>query len=172
MLDFPMEAAVIDVDDEHLVGAYCGLLVLWWGARTMPDKVARVRDQARVFVQERTRMAVLVVVEPNSELPNKESRKILEEMTHLMLRKTVALCYVFEGSGIRASATRTLMTALMLVGPPSKKVHKVVNTLDQALDWFVPYLADREFGTEVARRAAVRSFEKTFNDFRAGKKGS
>ena len=161
-----MEAEVIDVDDEHLVGSYNALLVLWWGTRTLPEKAATARAHARAFVEKWPRIAVLVVVEPNSELPNKESRRILEEMSEFMIPKTVALCYVFEGSGIRASATRTLMTALVLVGPPSAKQHKVVNTLDQALDWFVPFLAGPEFGSEADRRAAVYSLERHFNEYR------
>lgn len=162
-----MEAEVIDVDDEHLVGSYSALLVLWWGTRTMPDKLVKVLEQARAFAERWARIAVVVVIEPNSELPNKESRKLLEQLSHILLPKTVALTYVFEGSGIRASATRTLMTALTLVGPPSAKQHKVVNTIDQALDWLVPLLAAPEFGRESDRRKALYSLERHFREFRA-----
>jgi hypothetical protein len=164
-----MDAEVIDVDDEHLVGSYNALLVLMWGARTLPEKVATVLVQARAFTERWPRIAVLVVVEQGSEIPGKESRKKLEELAKILLPVTVALVYVYEGTGLRASATRTLMTALTLVGPPSANQHKVARTIDQGLDWLVPFLAGAEFGDESARRQAVMDLQQHFIDFRAGK---
>lgn len=164
-----MDAEVIDVDDEHLVGSYNALLVLIWGARTLPEKVARVREQGIEFVKRWSRIAVLVVVEPNSEIPNKAARKELEAFTSVLIPKTVALAYVFEGTGLHAAATRTLMTALMLFGPPSPKVHKVSPTIDAALDFLVPHLAGPEFGSEAERRKGVLSLQKHFDDYRAGR---
>lgn len=160
------EAEVIDVDDEHLVGSYSALLVLIWGARTLPEKLATVIVQARAFVERWPRIAVLIVVEANSEIPNKEARKKLEELATILLEKTVAAVYVYEGAGLRASATRTLMTMLMLAGRSGAPQYKVVPTLEKAIDWFVPYLAGPEFGSEADRRRAVSSLYQRFVDYR------
>ena len=162
-----MDAEVIDVDDEHLVGSYSALLVLMWGARTLPEKLATVIAQARAFVEQRSRIAVMVVVERDSEIPGKESRKKLEELAAVLLPVTVATVYVYEGTGLRASATRTLMTALMLVGPSAKQ-YKVARTIEEGLDWLVPYLAGPEFGDEAERRQAVLGLQQRFVDHRAG----
>ena len=164
-----MDAEVIDVDDEHLVGSYNALLVLMWGARTLPEKVATVIVQAKAFADRWPRIAMLVVIEKGSEIPGKEARKELEELAALLQPVTVGLVYVFEGTGLRASATRTLMTALTLVGPPSAKQHKVARTIDQGLDWLVPLLAGAEFGDEAARRQAVMDLQQHFIDYRAPK---
>lgn len=107
---------VIDVDDEHLVGSYSSLLLLMWGKRTMPEKLATVIVQAKEFAAQRPRIAAMIVVESDSELPNKEARVKLEELSKAILHKCVATVYVYEGTGFRASATRTLMTMLMLTG--------------------------------------------------------
>jgi hypothetical protein len=162
-----MEAEVIDVDDEHLVGSYSALLVLMWGARTLPEKLATVLVQAKAFLERWPRIAALIVIEPDSEIPGKEARKKLEELSALLLPKTVAAVYVFEGSGFRASATRTLMTMLMLAGSPTGVQYKVMPTIDAALDWLVPFLAGPEFGSEGERRKAVHSLQKHFVDYRA-----
>lgn len=164
-----MDAEVIDVDDEHLVGSYSAVLVLMWGARTMPDKLARVLAQARAFVENRPRIAVVVVVERDSELPGKEARRKLEELAALLLGKTVATVYVYEGTGFRAAATRTLMTALMLVGNSAARQYRVVRTIDEGMDWLVPHLAGPEFGDEAERRRAVLSFQQHFIDYRAAR---
>jgi hypothetical protein len=165
-----MDAEVIDVDDEHLVGSYSALLVLMWGARTLPEKLARVIGQAREFLDRWPRIAVMVIIEPDSEIPGKEARKKLEELSALLLSegKTVAAVYVFEGTGFRASATRTLMTMLMLVGP-NRTQYKVTPTIAEGLDWLVPFLAGPEFGNEADRRKAVNDLQQHFIDFRAGK---
>jgi hypothetical protein len=167
-----VDAEVIDVDDEHLVGSYSALLVLMWGARTLPEKLAGVIVQAREFAERWSRIAVMVVIEPDSEIPGKEARKKLEEIAELLLGKTIATVYVFEGTGFRAAATRTLMTALMLVGPPSVKQYKVTRTIDEGLDWLVPFLAGPEFGNEAERRQAVMSLQQHFVDYRAAKPGA
>lgn len=161
-----MDAEVIDVDDEHLVGSYSALLCLMWGARTLPEKVATVIVQAKAFLERWPRIAVLVVVEANSELPNKEARKKLEELSAVLLDRTVAAVYVYEGTGFRASATRTLMTMLMLGGRSGTTPYKVVPTLEKAMDWFVPYLAGPEFGSEAERRRAVSSLHQRFVAYR------
>jgi hypothetical protein len=161
-----VEAEVIDVDDEHLVGSYSALLVLMWGARTLAEKLARVIVQAQTFVDSWPRIAVLIVVEANSEIPNKEARKKLEELAALLLHKTIATVYVYEGTGFRASATRTLMTMLMLGGGAGASQYKVVPTLEKAMDWFVPHLAGPEFGNEAERRRAVGSLHQRFVDYR------
>ena len=85
-----MDAEVIDVDDEHLVGTYSALIVLMWGARTLPEKLVTVIGQAKTFVEAHSRVAAMVVVEPDSELPNKEARKKLEELSALIVGKAVA----------------------------------------------------------------------------------
>jgi hypothetical protein len=162
-----MDAEVIDVDDEHLVGSYSALIVLMWGARTLPEKLAKVIEQATAFVESRPRIAALVVVERDSELPNKEARKKLEELASVLLPKTVANVYVYEGTGLRASATRTLMTALMIVGARPGVQYKVAPTVEAGLDWLVPFLAGPEFGNEVERRKAVLSLQQHFVDYRA-----
>lgn len=164
-----MDAEVIDVDDEHLVGSYSALLVLMWGERTLPDKLARVIVQARAFLERWPRIAIMVILEPDSELPGKEARKKLEELAALVLGRTVATVYVFEGTGFRASATRTLMTMLMLVGPPAVRQYKVTRTIDEGLDWLVPLLAGPEFGNEAERRKAVMSLQQHFIDHRAAR---
>ncbi len=164
-----MGAEVIDVDDEHLVGSYSALLVLMWGARTRAEKLANVIAQGKEFLARWPRIAALILVEPDSELPDKEARKKLEEFAQLLLPKTVAAVYVYEGKGIRATATRTLMTMLMLVGPSTVKQYKVTRTLDEALDWLVPYLAGPEFGSEAERRRAVMSLHRHFVEYRAAK---
>lgn len=162
-------AEVIDVDDEHLIGSYSALLVAIWGARTLPEKVARFIVQAKEFVEHWPRIAMIVIVEPDSELPGKEARKRLEELTHVLIGKTVALVYVFEGTGFRAIATRTLMTGLMLVGPPSAKQHKIARTTEEAMDWLVPFLAGPEFGDEAERRNAVLELQQRFDDYRSAR---
>jgi hypothetical protein len=162
-----MEPDVIDVDDEHLVGSYNALLVLIWGARTRPEKLATVIVQAKAFGERWARTAAMVVIEPDSELPNKEARKKLEELAGVLIPKMVANVFVFEGTGIRASATRTLMTTLMLGGPWSRQ-YRVTKTIDEGLDWLVPILAGAEFGDEAERRRAVKSLQQRFVAHRAG----
>jgi hypothetical protein len=167
-----MDAEVIDIDDEHLVGSYSALLVLMWGARTLPEKLVTVIAQAKAFLKRWPRISVMVVVERDSEMPNKEARKKLEELAAALLGHTVATVYVFEGTGFRASAMRTLMTMLMLVGTPSVRQYKVLPTIDDGLDWLVPFLAGPEFGNEADRRRAVHALQQRFLDYRANPEDS
>ena len=165
-----MDGEVIDVDDEHLVGSYSALLCLMWGARTMPEKLATVIEQAKAFLEKWPRIAVLVVVESDSEIPNKEARVKLEELSRELLHKCIAAVYVYEGTGFRASATRTLMTMLMLAGRSGAPAYKVMPTLDKGLDWLVPHLAGPEFGDEAERRKAVTGLYTHFVVYRRERK--
>ena len=161
-----MAGEIIDVDEDHIVGSYSALLVLMWGKYTRAEKLARVIPQGKAFMERWPRIAVLVLVEPDAELPNREARVKLEEFTRLLLNKITAIVYVYQGTGIRASATRTLMTMLMMLGK-SPLHYRVARTIDEGMDWLVPHLAGPEFGNEAERRKAVKAFHQHFIDYRA-----
>jgi hypothetical protein len=116
----------------------------------------------RIFQQEPAKpFASMIVVAPNSPLPDATARKELDMLARLIWSRCVCHTYVYQGSGFGAAATRAIMLAITTAAAGSVP-RKVCATLPEALDFMAPYMDEARFGTPSERAQAVAAIEARF----------
>ena len=106
----------------------------------------RARDDlAATFPQS---AVTLVVILPDCNLPNAEARKAVGSLMARATQSERAAAYVIEGSGVGATALRTMVSALNLAAG-GKHPSKVFDKMSLA----VPWLADQCNKLQVSMQA-------------------
>jgi hypothetical protein len=78
---------------------------------------------------------VLTVVEENAPMPTPEVRAMMARFLATRAPQIILSAVVYEGTGFRAAAVRSLVTGLALVSKLPYR-HKVFATVDEAASWF------------------------------------
>ncbi len=135
-LTTPGSSALLGVAADHAFGGWRDFLVVIWRGETTMEGIAELEAHLAAFAAGQPDGVVLVtIVERRAPLP---PGKVRDALARFMARSASirASGVVFEGSGFRASAVRSVVTGLtMLAKQPYP--HKVFATVEQASVWLV-----------------------------------
>jgi hypothetical protein len=152
---------ILALDGQRCFAMWRGLLVQYW----YETRLAAVQEHSaivtRLFQREPGPFASLIVVAPNSPLPEKEARKQLDALAKQIWSRCVCHAYVYQGSGFGAAAVRAIMLAITTASAGNVAT-KVCATLPEALEFMAPRLDPKRFGTSAERAEALASIEAHF----------
>lgn len=130
-----MVAELIDVRDGLALGQIGTLCIaLWRDAATRPRFDRQAAALAAVVAANRGSAGFMCIVEPESKPPDNELRRASARMIDAHGADLVFVAAVIEGSGFRASITRSVLTAMSRFLPRNKtKIGFFSSAMDAAL---------------------------------------
>lgn len=110
-----------------------------WRRETTMEGAEQLRTECRAFAESHPRgIALLTIVESGAPLPSSGPRKAIAEFLGEASAFIKCSAVIFEGSGFRAAAVRSVVTGLTLMAR-QKYPHKVCD-LDEAVRMFAGIL--------------------------------
>jgi hypothetical protein len=135
--DAKQNAEALSVNEDYAFGGWRQYFVVIWRGETTMEAVDRLKTDFNAFAKTRADGAgFLTVVERHAPLP---SGSVRDELARFLSAASIlkASAVVFEGSGFRAAAVRSVVTGLTLLAKQPFP-HKVFATVTQGSHWLVP----------------------------------
>ena len=133
---------ILDDQPDYCLGAFGEVFVVIWRTDTTLPAVASMTQAFDRFAAKIGHpVGLLTVVEEAAPLPSTAAREAIATFLRNNGARVRASAVVFEGSGFRAAAVRSVVVGLtMLANQPFP--HRVFSTIDKAREWFVENLGD------------------------------
>ncbi len=155
---------ILALDSERCFARWRGLLVQCWHETRFEAVVEHTAILKRMLKEDPKPFASLVIVAPDSPLPDAAARRELDVLASTFIPRCACNVYVYQGTGFVAAATRAIMLALMTVSG-GKVPRKICATIPEALGFMAPILRDQaRFGTADERARALAEIENRFLD--------
>ena len=133
---------VLDAQTDYTLGTYGDVFIVIWRQDTTLSGVAELgRCFDRFAAGMPQGVGLLTVIEPAASLPSSSAREALAAFMRDNGNRIRTSAVVFEGSGFRAAAVRSVVVGLtMLANQPFP--HRVFSTVERTRDWFLEKLGD------------------------------
>jgi hypothetical protein len=154
-------AEILALDSRRCFALWRGLLVQCWYETRIEAVMEHTAIVKRLFQQDPKLFASMIVVAPDSPLPEAPARRELDALARLIWSRCVCHAYVYQGTGFGAAAIRAIMLAITTASA-GKVPTKVCATIPEALDFMAPLLDETRFGTPTERAQAVAAIEARF----------
>ncbi len=126
--------------ENHMFGAWQDVFVNVWRTHTTTEGTQQVRSLFSDFIATHEMgVGVLTIIEPGAPLPSSEVRTALARLLSDNSDKIRCSTVVFEGSGFRAAAVRSVVAGLTLLARPNYP-HKVMASTSEAADFLAESL--------------------------------
>ena len=130
-------------DQNHWVGGYGPLLILFWIKEVEPKVCRQLQTLVREYSarQPDQRVSVLSISLPGSQAPSTEARKALAELIRETGSNISRVAIVREGHGFMASAVASIVVGIQMLAKPVAP-HKPFNNTADAVSWVTAELSD------------------------------
>jgi hypothetical protein len=156
---------LVSEDAHHLTFTWGPLLGTLWKRETHVTAVEALKTILRSLAATvpNKKVGVLTIVAADAPLPSAEARSALVELFHDSAEAVVCSAVVFEGSGFRASAVRSVATGLALLARQPFP-HRIFANTRTAFNW-----TETEMLREVGMPIDVLQLEYDFMRMRSDK---
>lgn len=124
---------LLHFDHDHALASWESTFVIWWRFDTTQAAVDRLHTELGNFCENHVAPSVLTIIGSGAQLPPTEVRErlaaILRDHAHV-----VASAVVFEGTGFRAAAVRSVVTGLSLIARQPFP-HRIFAEVHEAALW-------------------------------------
>jgi hypothetical protein len=127
---------VFSEDRNHVTFSWGPLLGTVWKVETVVSAVEQLRDilHSLAASQPSKKVGVLTIIAADAPLPSTEARSALVNLFRGSAEMVVCSAVVFEGSGFRASAVRSVATGLALLARQPFP-HRIFSNTRGAFEW-------------------------------------
>jgi hypothetical protein len=147
---------------DFAIAVYRDVFVLVWRHDTTMEGCAAVRHDLFEMAQTRPKgLALITIVEELAPMPPAESRQELAKILTDASDHIRASAVVFEGTGFRAAAVRSVVVGLTMLAR-QKFPHKVFGNLPDAASWM-----HATWGDSLENGCSVAQLERAIVDIRA-----
>lgn len=144
----PQDLPVITYAFQGCVMAHWrGVGIVAWATQATGQHAREMAKLAEEVGKSHTRGSNVSLVVNRAPLPTHEARRVIHEVTRRYEKHIVCSATVIEGTGFWASAIRSLVTSLHLVGRWSFDL-KTFSDIDALSEWLAP-IHTRAVGTSV-----------------------
>lgn len=149
----PRPWTIVESHPDYVLATWQQIFAVFWRRETTLDGTVRMREASSGFASRHPRgIGLLTIVGADAPLPTSEARKALTELLAAGSSFIRCSAILFEGTGFRASAVRSVVTGLVLLARQPYP-HRVCDT-DQAADMFARILPESTGG--VVNASAVK----------------
>jgi hypothetical protein len=147
---------------DHAVGTYRQMVMTTWRCRVTPEAVLSVRRRSEAsFASDAKGIVFLVVVEESAQSPSKDARQSLAELLRAHSEQIAGGAMIFEGSGFRAAAVRSVATSMAILAR-TEYAFKVFPSVENAAIWLGPLSGNVLAPDEIVEAAqAIRNARLT-----------
>ncbi len=133
-------AEILHSDPDQSLATWNDILVLIWHVNTTKQGVDRLDSTCSAFAKTRPNgVALVTIVEENAPMPPAEARDAMATFLGRQSAVVKASAVIYEGSGFRAAAVRSVVAGLTLMARQTYP-HKVFATVDEGITWLAPLL--------------------------------
>jgi hypothetical protein len=112
----PEQWRLITRDPDYVLGTWQQIFAVIWRKETTLHGAIHLRNACTEFASRHPQgIGLLTIVEPNSPLPASDIRKSIADFLHDGSSFIKCSTVIFEGSGFRAAAVRSVVTGLTLM---------------------------------------------------------
>jgi hypothetical protein len=139
----PLDAPVVAYEDDAcMVATWRSIVMPVMGKGKLPTRSADA--QVRALLQHGTRvglgrLAEITLISEQTQLPESETRQVLEAAVPLVTPYYACVAAIFEGEGFRAALVRGFLTSLQLLSR-AKFPQKTFSSVDECAAWMLPHL--------------------------------
>jgi hypothetical protein len=157
----PRDSNILHVEKDYALATFGDVFMVIWRHETSMAGAEALRRECLAFAETRPKgIALLTIIEERAPMPPSDSRACIAGFLRDASEVIRASGVVFEGSGFRAAAVRSIVISLtMLAG--QKYPHKVFANLVETAGFL-----EREAGSSLAIPFTARSLDDDVNAIR------
>jgi hypothetical protein len=154
-----IQGEIKEYTPDHLLATWGNVLIaVWRRETTMSGVQSAIRCYEEHAYQHPDGVLLLTIVEEGAPLPETAVRRELARLLDRGAGRTKKSAVVFEGSGFRAAAVRSVITGLALFAKVPYP-HRVFGKVEDAVHFFEPSSKTSSRMIELAIRAVRERYE-------------
>ncbi|MGH7283164.1 MAG: hypothetical protein ACRELY_16685 [Polyangiaceae bacterium] len=129
---------------DHVLATWKNFAIVIWRHDTSLAAIENARKMSEELIQKHAEgINWFTVIEENATMPSQEARTKINEVMNRGGKNTLRSALIFEGTGFRAAATRSVVTGISFVSPLPFP-HKIFGTVNTACAWLAGATKDTD----------------------------